>query len=144
MDALSDGTAVKLEPGYIDEHMDELYGNLDKDETAKWEFDKDAVTAIKDDIKEYEFYDEELNRNFIVHVITPPSYDADKAYGALVMTDAIWRFNDVTMLYKEMEEGRGTPYIMVTVSQDYSVDNGDNDVRSDIFCVHMQHSKSPN
>lgn len=138
MDALSDGTAVKLEPGYIDEHMDELYGNLDKDETAKWEFDKDAVTAIKDDIKEYEFYDEELNRNFIVHVITPPSYDADKAYGALVMTDAIWRFNDVTMLYKEMEEGRGTPYIMVTVSQDYSVDNGDNDVRSDIFCVHKK------
>ncbi|MDE6731137.1 MAG: hypothetical protein K2J71_10245, partial [Oscillospiraceae bacterium] len=45
-----------------------------------WEYDRNAVEAIKDSIDEISIYDEELDKEFVVHVTLPPDYDKDKTY----------------------------------------------------------------
>ena len=139
-DAIIGGTAVILEPGTINDYLDYYYEKMrsSEDDSGAWEFDKEEVEAISDYITEYHFYDEELDRVFVVHVTTPPDYDPAASYGALVMTDAVWRFKDVVNLRREMEEGRADDKLLVTIGLEYTVDNTDNDVRSDIFCTHRR------
>ena len=103
-----------------------------------WEFDEEQVRQIEDHIREFHFFDRELQKNYVIHVITPPSYDPDRSYGALVMTDAVWRFNDVYSLYTEMEQGRAEEKILVTIGQDYRIDPWDNEVRANEFCLNMR------
>ena len=103
-----------------------------------WEMDKEKVEAIRDSITEYHIYDEELDLGFVVHVTTPPVYDADTVYPALVMTDAVWRFKDVTEIYQAMEEGRAEPQILITIGFEYDIDGWDNEVRSNILCDHKK------
>ncbi len=106
------------------------------DETAyTWEFSEAAVDRIKDRIDEYHFRDDELDMGFTVHVVTPSGYDPDKEYPAIVLTDAVWRFGDIPVLERLMDEGDAPAYIIITVGFEYDVDGWDNEIRADIFCV---------
>ena len=120
----------------LDEYIDFYYsqgGNSDS-ESMYWQMDDSEVAAIQDSITEYHFYDEELDMGFTVHVTVPPAYEAKDSYPAFVMTDAVWRFNDVTSLYEEMKSGRADAQILVTIGFEYDVDGWDNGIRSSIFC----------
>jgi predicted alpha/beta superfamily hydrolase len=103
-----------------------------------WEMDEEKVAAIQDHISEYHLYDEELDMGFTVHVIIPPVYEEDRSYPALVMTDAVWRFNDVTSMYDAMSKGKAGPQILVTIGFEYDVDGWDNEVRGNILCNHKK------
>ena len=121
------GTSQKL--------ADEKMLNMrNQEEDLSWELDKDAVEAIKDQVVEYTFYDEELDRSFVVHVALPFGYDSTKTYPAIVLTDAVWRFNDTAKLLSEMKEGRAEPQIVISIGQDYSICNSDNVERAAVFC----------
>ena len=104
------------------------------DQDFAWELDRDAVAAIKDQVTEYHMHDDELDRDFVIHVALPKNYDAEKALPALVLTDAVWRFNDIAKLLCEMEEGRANPQILISIGQDYSISNSDNIERAAVFC----------
>ena len=113
-----------------------------------WELDEDAVAAIRDQVTEYHLHDDELNRDFVVHVAVPKGYeeaakktagedagtDGDSAFPAVVLTDAVWRFNDICKLLAEMEAGRAKPQILISIGQDYSISNSDNMERAAVFC----------
>lgn len=142
LDAIIDGSVVKLKRGTMEEYLNYYMENastlLPSADSMYWRFDEQEMISIKDNIREYHMYDEELDRTFIVHVVAPPNYDQSKAYRALVMTDAVWRVGDLPGLYKLMEEGKAEPAILITIGQDYTRDNWDNEVRADILCIHMQ------
>ncbi len=143
-DAAASGDYEKVDQAFIDEYLDYYYNNngvVDWDsetESMYWEMDDEKVAAIKDSITEYHLYDEELDINFVVHVTTPPEYDSSKDYPALVMTDAVWRFNDVTALYNAIAEGKADPEILITIGFAYDIDSWDNEVRGNIFCDHKK------
>jgi predicted alpha/beta superfamily hydrolase len=130
----------------IDQRTFEAYCNTyysQKDESSTedsmyWQMDEDKVRAINDSIHEYHFYDEELDQSFVVHVTLPPAYDPVQTYPALVMTDAVWRFNDVVSLYDAMKEGKAAPEYLITIGFEYDVDGWDNEVRADILCDHKK------
>ena len=139
-DAVIEGTVEPAEEGEIDEYMDWYYsGQTSTDEDSfYWQMDDEAVSQIQDSIHEYHLYDEELDIDFVVHVTVPPEYDEEKAYPALVMTDAVWRFSDVTDLYAAMEEGDADPQLLITIGFDYDTDSWDNEVRGNILCDHKK------
>ncbi|MBR5424993.1 MAG: alpha/beta hydrolase [Clostridiales bacterium] len=128
--------SYKILPFGISEKIaDEKMLNMgNQEEDLSWELDKDAVGAIKDQVVEYTFYDEELDRSFVVHVALPFGYDQTKTYPAIVLTDAVWRFNDTAKLLSEMEAGRAEPQIVISIGQDYSICNSDNVERAAVFC----------
>lgn len=113
-----------------------------------WELDEDAVAAIRDQVTEYHIHDDELDRDFVVHVAVPKRYeeaakktageeagtDGASAFPAFVLTDAVWRFNDIAKLLSEMEAGRAKPQILISIGQDYSISNSDNMERAAVFC----------
>ena len=113
-----------------------------------WELDTEAVAAIKDQVTEYHLHDDELDRDFVVHVAVPKGYeeamrreageeagtDDGSAFPAVVLTDAVWRFNDIVKLLSEMEAGRAKPQILISIGQDYSISNSDNMERAAVFC----------
>ena len=121
---------------YIEHYLDYYYGSMSNQdsESMYWEMDEEKVSAIKDYISEYHMYDEELDLNFTIHVVTPPDYDSAKAYPVLAMTDAVWRFNDVTSLYEAMKEGKADPQILITIGFAYDLDGWDNELRGSILC----------
>lgn len=97
-----------------------------------WSYDKEAIHAMKNDIKEITFYDEELDSNFVVHLALPPEYDKTKAYPAFVLTDAVWRFGDLPT-YRQMMEKKETENVyVVTIGFDPNVDNA-SDIRGYYF-----------
>ena len=134
MDAIIAGNAKQIEPGTITKYSSELPSTG----AWAWEFEADEVAGIAQYVKEYHFYDAELARTLVVHVATPMEYDPAKTYGAIVLTDAVWRFQDVPLLLDEMYHNRADGRIIITVSQDYSVDNWDNEVRADLFIKHRK------
>lgn len=120
-----------------------------------WELDEDAVAAIREQVTEYHLHDDQLDRDFVVHVAVPKGYEAaakktvgdaamadisdgatagESALPALVLTDAVWRFNDIAKLLSEMEAGRAKPQILISIGQDYSISNSDNTERAAVFC----------
>ena len=114
-------------------------------EDLAWELDKDAVEAIKDQVTEYHFYDEELDRELVIHVAIPKGHESSAAktlavdvqpevLPAFVLTDAVWRFNDIAKLLGEMEAGRAKPQILISIGQDYAICNSENMERSAVFC----------
>ena len=134
------GEAEIIDQDFLDEYRKYYYsqgGSSDSD-SMYWQMDDEKVAAIKDSISEYHLYDEELELGFIVHVTTPKSYDPSKSYPALVMTDAVWRFNDVTSLYDLMLSGKAGPQILITIGFEYDVDGWDNDVRANVLCDHKK------
>lgn len=142
LDAIIGGSVIRLERGTMEKYMN-YYAEHSKDllpaaDSMYWRFDEQAMMSVKDNIREYHIYDEELDRTFIIHVMTPPDHDNSVVCRALVMNDAVWRVDDLPGLYKLMEEGKAEPAIIVTIGQDYTLDNWDNAVRADILCIHMQ------
>ena len=96
---------------------------------SDWEFDRDAVEAIKDSVDEINIYDEELGRQFTVHVTLPPDYDKDKTYPVFFLTDGIWRFGNCPELRKCMENGEAAPVILVSLYYSYDVTDPDQGLR---------------
>ncbi len=139
-DAVIAGNIEIIDHELLDEYMDYYYsqGGNSEDESMYWQMDDAKVAAIKDSITEYHFYDEELDMGFTVHVTVPPSYEEKNSYPAFVMTDAVWRFNDVTFLYEEMQSGKADPQILITIGFEYDVDGWDNGIRSNILCDHKK------
>ncbi|MBR2523365.1 MAG: hypothetical protein IKE53_02865 [Clostridiales bacterium] len=135
MDGIIDGTVEILEPGTAVSYRDHLREKIaSSGDEFYWEFDEHEVELIKDNISEYHMYDEELDMRFAVHVTTPPGYDPQVHYPAYVMTDAVWRFDDVAALYNAMATGEAEPMIMVTIGFDYDLDSWSNELRGYIFC----------
>ena len=139
-EAVIEGSVEIVDQKLLEEYMDFYYskGGNSEDDSMYWQMDDTKVAAIKDSITEYHFYDKELDMGFTVHVTVPPSYEDKKSYPAFVMTDAVWRFNDVTNLYEEMRSGKADPQILITIGFEYDVDGWDNAVRSNIFCDHKK------
>jgi len=96
-----------------------IYGH--RDYRSEWEYDRDAVEAIKDSIDEISIYDEELGVTFTVHVTLPPDYDKDNTYPVFFLTDGIWRFGNCPELRKCMEDGEAAPVILVSLWYGYHV-----------------------
>ncbi|MDE6087012.1 MAG: hypothetical protein K2G25_01345 [Oscillospiraceae bacterium] len=94
-----------------------------------WEYDRNAVEAIKDSIDEISIYDEELDKEFVVHVTLPPDYDKDKTYPVFFLTDGIWRFGNHTELRKVIEDGEAAPVILVSIWYSYNVNDADGNIR---------------
>lgn len=140
-DAIIEGQTEIMEQSIFEEYCHSFYsqeGSSSTTDCMYWQMDEDKVNAIKSNIHEYHIYDEELDQRFVVHVTTPPSYDSSLAYPALVMTDAVWRFNDVVSLYDEMAEGEAKQQYLITIGFEYDTDGWDNEVRANILCDHKK------
>ena len=87
-----------------------------------WEYDRNAVSAIKDSIDEYVIYDDELATEFLVHVTLPPNYDKNKTYPVLFLTDGVWRFGNCPELRTLMENGECADVLLVTLGYGYLYD----------------------
>ena len=135
-EAVIAGETEDIDKDLFDRYMDYYYNGGAGAEPVdlSWQMDEEGVAEIRDSIREYHIYDEELDTTFVVHVTTPPGYDESLVYPALVMTDAVWRFSDIPYLYDVMASGEGDPQIMVTIGFGYDVDNTDNEIRANIFC----------
>ena len=139
-DAVIAGATETIAEDAFNEYLKYYYdsGSKSGSDSFYWQMDDNKVEAVKENIREYHFYDEELNTVFVVHVTTPPAYDAEKPYPALVMTDAVWRFTDVPALYEAMADGKAEPQILVTIGFDYDTDGWDNEIRGNILCDHKK------
>lgn len=136
-DAIMAGQTEEIEQKIFEEYCKSYYskaGTSSNEDSMVWQMDEGKVGAIKNNIHEYHFYDEELDRKFVVHVTLPPSYDPKNTYPALVMTDAVWRFQDVPALYEAMDRGEAKPQFLITIGFEYDVDGWDNEVRAGILC----------
>ena len=129
-DALKSGNYETLPEGTVDrkDESKNLY-NIFHNYRSDWEFDRDAVEAIKDSVDEISIYDEELGKQFTVHVTLPPDYDKDKTYPVFFLTDGIWRFGNCPELRKCMENGEAAPVILVSLYYSYDVTDPDQDMR---------------
>lgn len=123
-EAVKNGTYEKVPAGVLPEQGWEYYSRPDifEDHRNDWEFDRDAVSAIKDSIDEIEMYDTELNTDFLVHVVLPPNYDKNKTYPVFFLTDAVWRFGNTPQMRKLMENGEADDVILVTLGYNYKID----------------------
>lgn len=125
-DALKSGDYETLPEGSIDLTDPSLYSDPFADPFADyrnvWEYDREAVEAIKDSIDEISVYDEELNTEFLVHLTLPPNYDKDKTYPVFLLTDGVWRFGNHTELRKVMEDGEAADVILVSLGYNYKID----------------------
>ncbi len=98
-----------------------------------WEIDHDATVEIAEFVSEISIYDEELDTNFIVHVTLPHDYDSEKTYPAYVLTDGVWRFGNHPELRKEMENGKASDVLLVSIGYDYSINGMDDENRVKYF-----------
>lgn len=123
-DAIINKTYEEIPEGTIDPRRApaNFYDDPFNDYSDKWEYDRDAVTAIQDSIDEYLIYDDELATEFLLHVVRPPHYDKNKTYPVLFLTDGVWRFGDTPALRKLMEEGKAADVLLVSLGYDYRYD----------------------
>lgn len=131
-EALLTGNYETLPEGSVDASDQSLYfwnAGENADHRADWEYDRDAVSAIKDSIDEINIYDEELDREFVVHVTLPPDYDKNRSYPVFFLTDGIWRFGDHPKLRKIMENEEAAPVILVSLYYNYKVSDPDGNMR---------------
>ncbi len=129
-EALKNGNYETLPEGSVDINDESLYiYNALQNYRSDWEFDREAVEAIKDSVDEIYFYDEELGKTFVVHVTLPPNYDKDKTYPVFFLTDGIWRFGNCPELRKCMENGEAAPVILVSLYYSYDVTDPDQGLR---------------
>ncbi len=125
-DALKNGNYEILPEGSVDGSDRSLYlWSAFNDYRSDWEYDRDAVEAIKDSVDEINIYDEELCKEFVVHVTLPPDYDKEKTYPVFFLTDGIWRFGNCPELRKCMENGEAAPVILVSLYYSYDVTDPD-------------------
>lgn len=129
-EALKTGNYETLPDGSVDQkdsslHLWKIFQNY----RSEWEYDREAVEAIKDSIDEISIYDDELGETFTVHVTLPPDYDKDKTYPVFFLTDGIWRFGNCPELRKCMENGEAAPVILVSLYYSYDVTDPDQEQR---------------
>ena len=128
--ALKNGNYETLPEGSVDTSDQSLYFyDAFRNYRSDWEFDRDTVEAIKDSVDEINIYDEELGKEFVVHVTLPPNYDKDKTYPVFFLTDGIWRFGNCPELRKCMENGEAAPVILVSLYYSYDVTDPDQWIR---------------
>ena len=137
-EALKTGDYETLPEGSVDATDSSLYyvfSDTSADYRDVWEYDRDAVEAIRDSIDEINIYDEELNTDFLVHVTLPPDYDKDRTYPVFFLTDGVWRFGDHTELRKVIEDGEAAPVILVSLGYQYHIDGTDGNLRYDHLVI---------
>ena len=124
------GNYEKLPEGSVDLSDPALQEDpVASDYRTEWEYDREEVEQIRDSIDEISIYDEELDTDFLVHVVLPPSYDPDKSYPVFFLTDGVWRFGNAPELRKTMENGEASDVIIVTLGYDYSINGADGNTR---------------
>ena len=124
--ALKSGDYETLPEGTIDRRDEKLnLWNVFHNYRSDWEFDREAVEEIKDSVDEISIFDDELSKDFTVHVILPPDYDKDKTYPVFFLTDGIWRFGNCPELRKCMENGEAAPVILVSLYYSYYITDPD-------------------
>ena len=109
-----------------------------QDYRARWKFDRKALEGIRDQIDEYNIYDEELGIDFLVHVTRPPEYDENKTYPVMFMTDAVLRLGDHPALYEAMKNGEAAPVILVSLGVNYNIDGTNDGIRWNLFIHERQ------
>ena len=129
-DALKSGDYEELPEGAAESNGERPYlVDVFQNYRSDWEYDRDAVEAIKDSVEEISIYDEELGKDFTVHVTLPPDYYKDKTYPVFFLTDGIWRFGNCPELRKCMENGEAAPVILVSLYYSYDVTDPDQEMR---------------
>ena len=129
-DALKSGDYEELPEGSSYSNGERPYlADVFQNYRSDWEYDRDAVEAIKDSVDEISIYDEELGKEFTVHVTLPPDYDKDRTYPVFFLTDGIWRFGNCPELRKCMENGEAAPVILVSLYYSYDVTDPDQEMR---------------
>ena len=96
------------------------------------------VKKFTDDIREIKIYDEQLDTNFLVHVILPPDYDKNKEYPVFLMTDPAYWFKFIPELRQLISDGETDPLIFVTLGYDYDRNGAGEEERFDKFIVHQK------
>lgn len=125
----------RIPAGTTSQKFDKYLAKMNEPDLA-WELDETAIEKIKDQVTEYHFYDEELDRKFVVHVAVPKGYETNQeALPVLVLTDGVWRFNDSAKLLEEMDAGRAEPQLIISIGQDYAICGADNEERAAVFCT---------
>lgn len=128
-DAVIHSKYEELKSGSI--HYDSLrFGSPLADYRDVWVFDRDAVSAVRDSVKEIAIYDEQLDTDFLVHVMLPPHFDPEKTYPVFLLTDGVWRFGNCPSLRKLMENGEAAEVILVSLGYSYRMDGTNESVRS--------------
>lgn len=129
-DALKSGDYETLPEGTVDRRDEsaslwDAFNNYRSD----WEYNREEVEEIKDSVDEIYVYDEEMGKEFTVHVTLPPDYDKDKTYPVFFLTDGIWRFGNCPALRKCMENGEAAPVILVSLYYSYDITDPDQGLR---------------
>ena len=128
-DAIMNKTYEELPEGTVNfddpNSVAQYFGDPFADYRSVWEYDRAEVEAIKDSVEEYEFYDSELDRTFLVHVILPPNYKKNYTYPMVFLTDGVWRFGNTPALRRAMEDGEAAEVILATLAFDYKTDSTD-------------------
>lgn len=131
-DALKSGNYETLPEGSVDRSDESRYLlSYFNNYRSDWEYDRKAVEEIKDSVDEIYIFDEELSKDFTVHVTLPPDYDKNKTYPVFFLTDGIWRFGNCPELRKCMENGEAAPVILVSLYYSYNITDPDQEMR---FC----------
>lgn len=99
------------------------------DYRSSWRTDAGRIEQIKDSVQEIEVYDEKMDRHFLVEVTLPPEYDEKKTYPVLLLTDAVFWFNNVPDLYQQMQQGETEEVIIAALGYDYGTDAASDEVR---------------
>ena len=138
-DALRSGNYETLPEGTVDrkDESKNLY-NVFHNYRSDWEFDREEVEEIKDSVDEISIFDEELSKDFIVHVTLPPDYDKDKTYPVFFLTDGIWRFGNCPELRKCMENGEAAPVILVSLYYSYNITDPDQGMRYEDLVINRE------
>ena len=93
------------------------------------------VKKFTDDIREIKIYDEQLDTDFLVHIILPPDYDENKEYPVFLMTDPAYWFKLIPELRQLISDGEAAPLIFVTLGYDYDRNGGGDEERLDKFII---------
>ena len=138
-DALKSGNYETLPEGSVNTNDESInYRNVFHNYRSDWEYDRDAVEAIKDSVDEISIYDEELSKQFTVHVTLPPDYDKNRTYPVFFLTDGIWRFGNCPELRKCMENGEAASVILVSLYYSYDVTDPDQEMRYEDLVINRE------
>ena len=96
------------------------------------------VKKFTDDIREIKIYDEQLDTDFLVHIILPPDYDENKEYPVFLMTDPAYWFKLIPDLRQLISDGEIEPMIFVTLGYDYDRNGGGDEERLDKFIIRQK------
>lgn len=107
----------------------EYYASYDTSKVFK------ELLEIEDNIRELKIYDEQLDTNFLAHIILPPDYDENTEYPVFLMTDSQYWFKCLPNMYNLIRDGETAPVIIVTLGNDYDSDGYSDDARFDKFVL---------